>query len=197
MSDLVSLMKSHYSPVTKHSFNIPTTVNTNKEIHTETIRRSDFTKKYGSVLPPEFCEWNCLLNILAHNRVLSINSGLGYWEHLLQISGISVICTDISPPPNPFTLIYPLDAISAVKLFTSVNCLLSIWPLTNSDNDFVLNSLSIFKGNLFILVGENRLGCTASESLFDELELNWTQLHKISHPNFYSIYSFIAVYSRV
>jgi hypothetical protein len=159
--------------------------------------RSSFTDKYGSAIPPNFTEWEQLLHVIGHNRILSINSGLGYWEHLLQQSGKSVISTDISPPENPFTFVFPLDAVSAVQNFTDVDCLLSIWATATYNNDYVLDALSVFKGKYFILVGEGNGGCTASERLFDELDQHWVLQHRIEHPNFYSIYSVITVYTRL
>ena len=194
-----SLRKSLYDFATRGKFDIPIV----KNINSVNIRRNEgrmrsiFIEKYGSAIPPDFAEWIELLDAIGDNRILSINSGLGFWEFLLEQSGKSVISTDISPPENPYTFVYPLDAVSAVQNFTDVDCLLSIWSDCSRSNDYVLDALSIFKGKYFIMVGEGKYGCTATEELFDVLDEHWVLQHSIKHQNFYSVYSKITVYARL
>lgn len=68
----------------------------------------------------------------------------------------------------------------------------------SNPKDFVWESLKVFKGSMFIHVGEGEDGCTGSPRMWCELERGWELLKEktIDHPNWKGIYSSIQIYKR-
>lgn len=64
------------------------------------------------------------------------------------------------------------------------------------DDDFAYEGLKNFKGDTFILVGEDRGGCTGSERMWCELQKNWENSDIIHHHNWRGIYSCVQIYKR-
>jgi hypothetical protein len=65
-----------------------------------------------------------------------------------------------------------------------------------SEEDCAYNALSVFRGNIFIHIGECSGGCTGSKKLFTLLNKEWKLIKRIDHPNWDGIHSDIQIYTR-
>lgn len=75
---------------------------------------------------------------------------------------------------------YPIKIIDGVKACKKYdyNCLMMIWP--PYDDSMAYDCLSIFKGDKFIYVGEQRGGCTGDDKLFDLLDKEWQLVKSVA-----------------
>ena len=79
--------------------------------------------------------------------------------------------------------------------FTSGKCVCCAHNEFNVE-DVAYNALSIFKGKIFIYVG-NEYKLNERSKLWCELEKNWNLIHIIKHPNLMGQHSNIRIYERI
>ena len=131
--------------------------------------RMDFIHTFGFV----FLTTEMVERMKEFGDMLEVGAGSGYVASELQDAGVNIIPTN----PNQFdysenwqnewTEIERLDAVSAIEKYPDRTVLIS-WPCYRSDwSTDVLNAV---ENQTVIYIGENRGGCTATDSFFDIMD---------------------------
>ena len=141
----------------------------------ETLRRSAFTT-YISWSIPTIDVLNGITTFINDEKVLEIGSGHGLWAKLLKLRNVNIVATDsfstnYSEDNKTLTHIQPISAITAIKTFFDINVLMIVWP--SYEDSFAFDSLSNFKGNKLVYIGEEKYGCCACDEFFKELSSKW------------------------
>lgn len=170
----------------------------------ESEKRSYFIKTYSWAVPDE----NVLREIIEFIRdesmdqigrravVLSICSGIGLWEYLIQsMSDFDVIATDSnSNLTMPVYMdIQIMDGVAAVTKYQT-DCLFISWP--PYDEPIAVKCLQQFSGNKLVYVGEGEGGCTADDNFYRELDKNWKLIKTVQNPCWQGIYDRVYMFSR-
>jgi hypothetical protein len=100
-------------------------------------------------------------------HILSVGSGTGFIESLLHRYGLNIKCTDVKLVEDAYMDIEKIDAVSAVAKYEDYDVLFCSYPAELST--YLTESLNIFKGFIFILVGHYRK-ITGDQTLFDLIE---------------------------
>lgn len=153
--------------------------------------RQDFVGRFGwSVLDDESIEIISDLNV----HIQSVGAGRGYWEFCMQRVGINVVASDICPgngqsdyPAKMWTTIHKRNMIDVVSQNCSSFALMFNWA-TYGEN-LVYDTVKKYLdngGRTVIWIGESRMGCNGTDSvfdLFDNMKLksrwipNWDMIH--------------------
>lgn len=102
------------------------------------------------------------------NKIVSVASGGGFIEWLLQREGIDLIATDETEYgfwDNGFTDIEVIDAACAVRKYSDRDVLM-VWANYESEMAFEV-AKAMESGRYLFYVGENRGGCVAAEDFFN------------------------------
>lgn len=146
-----------------------------KILHPYPRNRAALVKKYAwSVLTPlGFSE------VAKYSPLLSLGSGDGYNEHVLQQLGADVLATDIDGVPlhGPWGEVLGLDAEDATAIHHKRNIFLS-WPHYTADWDAA--ALEASQCEYVIYVGEGPGGCCGSPALHTVL---WEKFEEIDPPS--------------
>uniref|UniRef100_A0AAU8GE37 RGS domain-containing protein n=1 Tax=Faxonius propinquus nudivirus TaxID=3139431 RepID=A0AAU8GE37_9VIRU len=156
-----------------------------------------FTRWHFGYHIPLYSEIKACVKFIGNDKVLSIFSGLGYIELLLQLEGVKIIATDnFSENIKPFIKTLNIDADKVVQ-YCPTNILLLSWPPIN---DIAFNAIKKFKGNKIIYFGTEREGCCASRNFFNYLEDNFflikTEIINDLQTNYLNDYSSLHCYIR-
>ena len=144
-------------------------------IKLEVLRRTAFAK-FISWSIPSIDVLNGIVTFINSEKVLEIGSGHGLWAKLLKLRNVNIVATDsfstnYSEDSKTFTNIQPIDAIAAINTFFDINVLMIVWP--SYEDSFAFDSLSNFKGNKLVYIGEEKYGCCACDEFFKELSSEW------------------------
>jgi hypothetical protein len=166
-------------------------------------RKLEFNKNYGWSVPVE----NAIKEIkkfISGRNVLEVGSGLGLWAKLLIRAGVHMTPTDnykshgteeaLNDKWKQFTHVEKIKGEEAVEKYSDHSVLFFSWP--PYDNPLAYKALKKFKGDSVIYIGENRGGCTAGNSFYDELENRFSLVGKFSIPRWEGIYDFIGFWNR-
>ncbi|EGC36347.1 hypothetical protein DICPUDRAFT_77966 [Dictyostelium purpureum] len=150
------------------------------------IERGNYIDKYG------WCRLlsNNIETILEYSKkIVELGAGSGYIRWLLKEkdSNTTIDSYDIKSNDTSNTFqsdwnqqIWEKEVLvgdhSVLDNYDQSFDLLLIWPPPN--NDLAINSIHKFKGNKLIYIGEPRNGMCATSSFFDELNKNWTLVHR-------------------
>ena len=94
--------------------------------------------------------------------VLSVGSGAGLWERLLELKGLEVKATDAAPPERSWLKCEKATSVEAVKAFPAP-CLMCVWP--HFLGSCLRDCLVVFDGDYVLYVGEGEEGCTDDGSV--------------------------------
>lgn len=170
------------------------------------LKERDFLRqKYAYAIP----NIEAIEVICSHSPIMEIGSGTGYWASLIDQEGGEIIATEIAGK-NPYFKdrkedgyigsFYPVklldeQAISVPDIFTLFIC----WPPYVSEEDpydMAFEYLNLYRGDVFIYIGESRGGCTGGDDLFELLEQKWHLERTVFIPQYPAIHDFLAVYRR-
>ena len=156
----------------------------------------DMIKEYGWTCPT----FEFIRNVSSFNTgtIVSIGSGNGFIEHLLELKNSKVIASDSY---EDYEMLekdrifhkkpIKIDAINMAKDTKNIDTLLMCWP-----REFAIDALKNFKGNKVVYVGESMYGCCASDDFFNELHLNWICIKEIYLPNWRHTYNIANFYIK-
>lgn len=150
---------------------------------------TQFSKRISWTIPSRQLINNCT-SFIGVNEVLSVASGQGLVEHLLQLKNVNIHATDaFIDDRNRKCLITPLfcdvehlDYVKAIKKYKTSKILMINWPQQYSE--MARDALRMFKGNKFIYIGEEKTGCTATDGFFDEVKKKWKCIKRFNMPHF-------------
>src|SRR6201999_1923172 len=108
-------------------------------------------------------------------------AGTGYWAYLLAQVGVDVVCYDLNPgaalhvngwhSEDLHAGVRALDCVEAVALHPDRTLLLS-WP--PHGQAVGARTLTAYKGERVIYIGEGRGGATGDEEMHQILEKDWS-----------------------
>lgn len=103
--------------------------------HTVSEHRDSCIEHIGWAVPDNNCI-AALVSIMKTKTVLSINSGLAYWEYLLELHDVNVIASDANNqlPNKRFMFVEKMYALEAIEKHET-DVLLSIWPPLIDDRE--------------------------------------------------------------
>ena len=164
----------------------------------ETLRRSAFTT-YISWSIPTIDVLNGITTFINDEKVLEIGSGHGLWAKLLKLRNVDILATDsfstnYSEYNKTLTHIQPISAIAAINTFFDINVLMIVWP--SYEDSFAFDSLSNFKGNKFVYIGEDEGGCCACDEFFKKLNSEWELVEFFELKKWYGIHDNCYLYTR-
>ena len=127
--------------------------------------------------------------------VISVGSGAGLWERLLELNGVHVIATDAQPPANTWIECSKQEASAAVRANPTADCLMTVWP--PAWETCALSALEVFHGDYVIYVGEGIDGCT-DDGAYTKLATDgsWTEVLHRQIPRYYGAYDFLSLHKR-
>lgn len=138
--------------------------------------------KYSHAIPDP----KALEIIAQHSPIVEPGAGTGYWAYCLTQMGCDILAYDIHPITND-TNRYHRASDGAIEwhpvLISNPNshqalqdparALFLCWPPYATD--MAASALAQYTGDTVIYLGEQRTGCTASDSFFNLLQLEWEQ----------------------
>lgn len=105
---------------------------------------------------------NKMADFIGKAPALSVASGSGFVESLLQKKGVQIIATDARPPSIRFMSIWRASMVEAVNHWENSECLIISFPFPNFKNEVTelddnkdTNVSTIFKGNKLIYIGSD------------------------------------------
>ena len=143
------------------------------------ILRDDFVEIISWGYPSKSVLAEIAKQIPPNSTVVEIGAGTGFWMLLLSKylkiyhphNNITLIATDIHIRPHTFYPIEQSDALDIVKKYKP-DVVLCIWP--SHSGTFPERVLEKHIGR-FIYIGEDRDGCCAGNSFFDEA-MKWNNI---------------------
>jgi hypothetical protein len=109
----------------------------------------------------------------ANGRVIDPLAGTGYWTYLLRQAGIDVHACDLNPSDQTYVPVITGDAAPAAARTPDRTLLLS-WP--PYEGDVGERTLRAYRGARVIYLGEDFGGCCGSDTMFDLLRDEWTEV---------------------
>lgn len=166
----------------------------------EFSKRDYFSTEYGWSVPSKEAIEE-LKEFVGGDQVVEIGSGHGLWAKLMQDIGIQVTPTDYfegrgeyTAKKDSFTEVEDLQNLEALQKYSGYNVLMMSWP--PYDSPMANETLSAFKGNKLIFIGEGYGGCTADDDFFDQLEKEWERIKGIQIPKWEGIHDGIDIWVR-
>jgi hypothetical protein len=138
----------------------------------------------------------CISNFNNGNTIVSIGSGVGFIEHLLEKNNCRVIASDLYTDHemisknNFFKKPVLMDGVEMSKQTKQDDTLLLCWS-----RKFAGDVLKNFKGKRVIYIGEGCGGCCAGDDFFIELK-NWVEIKYMSLPAWFHTYNYASFYIR-
>ena len=133
-----------------------------------------------------------------NREIVEVNAGSGYWAHLIEQAGGTVLATDLHPWPDGYTTVLPCPAREAAVLAAQWgSALLTVWPMYGRPwtGEFLKAYLDA-GGRTVIYVGEDRDGCAGDETFHDLLQVHFSEVQRIDIPQWYGIYDHLWIYER-
>lgn len=147
----------------------------------EDLYRGGWASNIGHIIPTEFAI-DSLTNYLRGKKTLSIGSGLGLWEYMLENNNCNIICTDIEILPFTYKHIekIPMDYSrnifmylinkQIIKSVNDIDVLFIGWPEPDTNcnccpiidrktayckKGYDIDTLIDFKGSMVILIADD------------------------------------------
>lgn len=136
--------------------------------------RDELVREFAWAIPNEAA----IRTLVAHDPLLEVGAGLGYWAWCVQQAGGDVVATDPCPPPpegdlDPYVDVRPLDATTAIERFGAGRALFVCWP--GQERSWPADALAAYDGSTVVYVGCGRGSCNADHDfhrrLFDDFRL--------------------------
>lgn len=157
----------------------------------QTSDRKRIRKKYGYALLSN----EDIRMIAEYSPIVEIGAGTGYLAHMLSQAGAEIDAYDISIPEEneyQFTsdFYYPVEVIDSVEFRDPEDrTLLISWPCY--DRDWAYHYLKEFLdcgGEYLIYIGEDKCGCTATDSFFDLMNESTALIETVEIDHFYFVH---------
>jgi uncharacterized UPF0146 family protein len=166
---------------------------------------SDFKKrdKYVNTIAWAIPDDNAIAQIASfvkEETILEIGAGLGYWAKLLQDKGVKIIPTDSKEMDwkhnqlPAYTDVICLSHKQVLKKYSDASVLFLYWP--PYDSPMATESLSAFKGDKLIYIGEGEGGCNGDDRFFDMLSEYWLEKKVVVIPQWWGIHDRLFLYCR-
>ena len=182
-------------------------INVVDKIEHECFRIDDhqerFTKRYvAHTLKTETIQkygWTCptfeliknISNFNKFNTIISIGSGIGFIEFLLE-KNCRVLSYDLYTDYEMqnenirfFKKPIKADGIEMAKETKDDDTLLLCWP----GKEFASETLKNFNGNKLVYIGEGGGGCCADDDFFIETRKNWIEIKDMTLPSWFHTYN--------
>lgn len=159
--------------------------------------RWDLVPHFGFAVPDEPS-----LQVLAtHGPIVEMGAGTGYWARLLRDRGVEVRAFDRTIPdgnksPYDFQRTWTQvevgtpESLSEFEDYTLFLC----WP--PYDSPMAADCLEYWHGDLLVVVGEGRGGCTAEDGFFDLLDRDFVQWESFPVPRWRGMNDYMDLYHR-
>ncbi len=137
--------------------------------------------------------------LVTHSPLIEIGAGTGYWAKLIQESGGDIIAFDVPKKKNLYFSapgsFFKVKIGGPKKILEHPNRSLFLsWP--PYDYPLAEDCLKIYKGRVFIYIGESDGGCTGNDKFFVLLKEGWITLEEIPIPQWPGIHDRMVVYER-
>lgn len=143
-----------------------------------------------------------LVNYIGKQSVLEIGAGLGFISRMLSNEKVNIVGVDkMKRKYAYFYNVKTMDHVSALKKYKT-DILLMIYPPNEEwyEENMCIESLEMFKGNKFILVGEDLkngfVGSHCSEKFYELLKKKWKCVYSETVSEVAHINQEIAFYER-
>jgi hypothetical protein len=153
-----------------------------------------FTNKIGWSIPSKTAI-KTIASVVGDGLILSIGSGMAYWEQLLNLYRVKVVASDQVRPTRLFFegRYEEMEASDAVRGFPEATALFVNWP-----REFASSALPHFKGRYVISIGENgHDGCTGDIGGILEDSAEWREIAEVEIPRWNGIYDNLVIFERV
>jgi len=161
--------------------------------------RQILCQKYAWSVPNE----EAVNVLLAHQPIIEVGAGTGYWASLVRKKGGQIIATDILPAPSKGNLWHRLAGSSWTEVVSGDETIVRQYPNSTlflswppETNRCAFNALSLYKGNILIYVGEDAGGCTGTKEFHDMLARDWHLVKHVELPQWPGVYDMLYVYER-
>ena len=164
---------------------------------TDKLRRAKFIKDFASSAFPSVPAIESISNALRKEGIrviLSVGSGAGLWERLLELKGLEVKATDASPPERKWLACEKATSVEAVTAFPAP-CLMCVWP--HFLESCLRDCLDVFDGDYVLYVGEGEDGCTDDGSVqVLRRSGEWDEVMRANGDTYYGLYDDAFLYRR-
>jgi hypothetical protein len=162
--------------------------------------REELTKKYSwTVTDPDSVEFVRYWSLV--DGVIDPMAGTGYWAYLLRQVKVDIVCYDARPGDNPWhgsqhelhVPVKKLRAITSVPRYPDRTLLLA-WP--PYDDPAGSRSLSVYRGERVIYMGEGMGGCTGNDMMHRRLDRDFKLIDEHTPVTWEGLHDRITVYQR-
>lgn len=158
----------------------------------------DYFTKYISWSIPSRDALEKIKEFVKNDIVIEVAAGSGIWSVLMTAIGITVFPTDIQEKSGQILGNFIVKKIGSFtenqEFFPYCNVLFISWP--SLYESWATETLKQFKGNKFVYIGEERGGCCADDSFFDELDENWEWIECHNIPMWRGLHDCMSFYQR-
>ena len=129
--------------------------------------------------------------------VVEVGAGGGYWAYCMRQLGIDVVAYDKQPYNNHYCSSQWSEVLEGDERSVrghADRALLLVWP--PYDTSMAFDTLSTFKGNLLIYVGEGYGGCTGDDAFHEKLEEEWDLSEEVEIPQWAGINDSLQILCR-
>lgn len=146
--------------------------------------------KYAFAIPND----DALRKIAKYSPIVEIGAGKGYWANLLSLRGVDIVAYDNwknLKRKRWFDVQYSDESV--VKQHGD-RTLFLCWP--PNDNEMAFNALKQYTGETVIYIGEEKDGCTGTNSFFKFLKKNFNEKEKIEIPKWPQMHDSMTIFKR-
>lgn len=150
--------------------------------------RDEYVKHSHIILSEEFIE-SFAKHISTYKHIVEVGCGCGYLTYWLKQYGIEMAAVDTKEWGHEYHLDFvdKVDGVRYIKDHPEIDLVIMSWPPYDTSDGY--NIVRAMKpGQHLIYIGEDRSGCTGSDSMFDylddctdDLDISDVDVNLISH----------------
>jgi len=152
-------------------------------------KRKELVERYSWAIPTD----EVIQYLSEFKSGIEIGAGNGYWSYLIREAGGSFRPIDIDPPVETYMTVQEKDIYDEIESVENQPVLMVWPPIDNS----VAADVAKEKPSHICYVGEQRGGCTATDTFFDIIDKQYGLVGKINIPSYTGIHDNFFHYSRI
>lgn len=114
------------------------------------------------------------------DKLIEVGAGSGYWAHLIDEAGGTVLPIDSDPPSETYCYVEEYSAAEYAESISDMPVLM-VWPPAKSDMAYTVIDQ---RPPHICYVGEERGGCTGSDVFFDIIQREYGLVGRLELPSY-------------
>jgi hypothetical protein len=161
--------------------------------------RSELVRQYAWAVPTP----DVVAEIVKYSPIIEIGAGTGYWARQIQLAGGNVLAFDKAPPGlskkknwyDHQTTYFNVQRGRASKIKKHPDRTLFLcWPPYSTS--LAHDCLSLYRGNVFLYVGEDRYGCNGDRAFWKLIGAEWEEERYMEIPQWDGLHDNFHVFTR-